>query len=99
MSIIILHYGVVDNKDTQKKEYDRIVTKGLEIYKYLRRALRPGNDGKLIAIDVTTKEYLIAEDIRGERRKAFLHFHQRPIFCYKIGADDEILFEEDETWK
>lgn len=99
MITIIWHYGVVSDKDVLKEDYDRIVAKGLEIYKYLRRALRPGNDGKLIAIDVTTKEYLITEDIHGERKKAFLHFHQRPVFCYKIGADDGVLFEEGETWK
>lgn len=97
--IIIWHYGVVDNKDILQEEYDRIVTQGLEVYKYLRRALRPGNDGKLIAIDVTTKEYLITEDVHGERKKAFLYFHQHPIFCYKVGADDEVLFKEGEAWK
>ncbi|MBI5912957.1 hypothetical protein HY839_00770 [Candidatus Azambacteria bacterium] len=99
MITIIWSYGVIDNKDIQKKKYDRIVTQGLAVYKYLRRALRPGNDGKLIAIDTKTREYLITEDSREGRQKAFLHFHQRPIFCYKIGADDEILFEEGETWK
>jgi hypothetical protein len=64
---------------------DEIVRRGEEIYKKLQSKVDPGNDGKILAIDIETEEYEIDDDQMAACDRLFARLPDPQIYCLRIG--------------
>lgn len=94
MSVMILGYGIIVKRGTDKKEKEEIKTKGIKIYNYLRPILEPAHNGKWILIDVETKEYLIGKETREMELLGEQRFLPHGIFHCRIGEGSEYFGKE-----
>jgi hypothetical protein len=66
-----------------KQEHTR---RGKEIYERdLRAHLEPGNEGKIVAIDVDTKEYEVGENVISATRRLLDRLPGAQIWCVRVG--------------
>ena len=66
-----------------KQEHTR---RGKEIYERdLRAHLEPGNKGKIVAIDIDTKEYEVDENVISATRRLLDRLPEAQIWCVRVG--------------
>jgi hypothetical protein len=66
-----------------KQEHARL---GKQIYEDdLRTRLEPENDGKIVAIDVDTKEFEVAESVISATQRLLARLPDAQIWCVRVG--------------
>ena len=66
-----------------KEEHAR---RGEDVYEQrLRAQLEPGNDGKIVAIDVDTGEYEVAEKVLAASQRLLARLPDAQVWCIRIG--------------
>jgi hypothetical protein len=66
-----------------KEEHARL---GEDVYdQRLRERLEPGNDGKIVAIDVDTGEYEVAEKVLAASQRLLARLPEAQVWCVRIG--------------
>jgi hypothetical protein len=66
-----------------KQEHAR---RGKEIYERdLRAQLEPGHQGKIVAIDVDTKEFEVGENVISATRRLLDRLPDAQIWCVRVG--------------
>jgi hypothetical protein len=66
-----------------KQEHAR---RGKEIYELdLRAQLEPENEGKIVAIDVDTKEFEVGENVISATRRLLARLPDAQIWCVRVG--------------
>jgi hypothetical protein len=66
-----------------KEEFAR---RGKEIYERIRSQVDPGNNGKILAIDIETGEYEIDGDSSVASDRLFARLPDPQIYCFRIGG-------------
>ncbi len=94
MSVIVVGYGVIPHQECTEKEKKEIEKKGIAIYNYLRHAIEPVHNRRLIYIDVETKDYLIGDDTIETRLRGQQRANTHDTFWCRIG-DGSLYFEEE----
>ena len=62
-----------------------VVDRGEEIYQSMRANVDPGNDGKILAIDIETGEYEIDVNQDAACDRLFARLPDPQIYCMRIG--------------
>ncbi len=66
-----------------KEEHAR---RGDDLYeKRLRAQIEPGNDGKIVAIDIDSGEYEIAEKVLAASQRLLARLPNAQIWCVRVG--------------
>lgn len=64
---------------------EEFVRRGEEIYDRIRPQVDPGNDGKILAIDIETGEYEIDADQMAAMDRLFARLPDPQVYCVRIG--------------
>ncbi len=64
---------------------EEFVARGEQIYKTIRSRVDPGNDGKILAIDIESGEYEVDDDQDNACDRLFARLPDPQIYCLRIG--------------
>ena len=64
---------------------EEFARRGDEIYAKIRSQVEPGNIGRIVAIDIETGEYAVADDTKSSCDQLFARIPDPQIFCIRIG--------------
>jgi hypothetical protein len=68
-----------------KYALDEYARRGEELYATIRAQVDPGNDGKILAIDIETGEYEVDSNQKAACDRLFARLPDPQIYCLRIG--------------
>jgi hypothetical protein len=64
---------------------EEFARRGKEFYEKIRAKVDPGNNGKILAIDIETGEWELGDDVITVGDRLFARLPDPQIFCLRIG--------------